>query len=84
MNTQEINTAARIVGELRGLSLNVPDARFAIICDVCALVIERELRDMTREPNEEALSLEAQRLLADMNEAFRPKFTVIVEGKVQP
>lgn len=81
MNTQEINTASRIVGELRGLSLNV---RVAIVCDVCALVLERELRDMTREPNEEAMSLEAQRLLADMDQAFKPKFTVIVEGKVQP
>lgn len=81
MNPQEINTAARIVGELRGLSLNVPDARFAIVCDVCALVIERELRDMTREPAD--MSLEAQRILQDMDEAFKPKFTVIVEGKVQ-
>lgn len=78
MNPQEINTAARIVGELRGLSLNV---RVAIVCDVCALVIERELRDMTREPAD--MSIEAQRILADMDEAFRPKFTVIVEGKVQ-
>lgn len=70
MNEQELNTAARIVSELRGLSLGVTDTRFAIICDVCALAIERDLRDMTREPADTTLTIEAQRMLSDLDIAL--------------
>lgn len=76
METTEINNLRRIVADLRAASLHTTDMRLSVCTDLCALAIDRELHDLTREPiGVDVLDRDSDpvRLIRD--------FPVFVEGK---